>query len=103
VNNRETWYGKGLQYMEAFLKMDIFFFVTTIVVIVLALFTAFVLWRLERVLKNIEHISGQVALESDSIRGDLSKMRGDIRRGKGKLKSLFSFFSTTAKRASKNT
>ena len=87
--------------MDEFLKMDIFFFVTTVAVIVLAFFTAFVLWRFERVLKNIEHISEQVALESDAVRADLAEMRSDIKRGKGRLKSLFTFLGTFGKRASK--
>jgi hypothetical protein len=34
--------------------MDIFFFVTTIVVIVLGIFSVYVLWRFQRILKNIE-------------------------------------------------
>ncbi|MCX6786742.1 MAG: hypothetical protein NTU85_02930 [Candidatus Kaiserbacteria bacterium] len=78
--------------MNEFLKMDIFFFVTTVVVIVLGIFSVFVLVRLERVLKNIEHISEQVSLESDTIREDLAEMRKDIKRGKGHIRSLFSFF-----------
>lgn len=89
--------------MNDFLKMDIFFFVTTVAVVPFAILGAIVLWRVSRVLKNIEHISEQVALESDNIRFDLAEVRGDIRRGKGKLKSLFSLFSKTAKRASKDT
>ena len=88
--------------MDEFLKMDIFFVVATAAVVVLAFFTAFVLWRLERVLKNIEHISEQVALESDTIREDLAGMRDDVRRGKGRLKSLFVFLKKTSKRASKD-
>ena len=88
--------------MDEFLKMDIFFVVATAAVVVLAFFTAFVLWRLERVLKNIEHISEQVALESDTIREDLAGMRDDVRRGKGRLKSLFGFLKKTSKRASKD-
>ena len=77
--------------MTEFLKMDIFFFVTTIVVIVLGVFTAYLMWRLERILKNIEHISEQAAKESDTIREDLAEMRSDIKRGKGKLRSMFGF------------
>jgi len=88
--------------MNEFLKMDIFFFVTTAAVVLFAVLGAIVWWRVSRVLKNIEHISEQVALESDNIRLDLAEVRGDIRRGKGRLKSLFSFFSKTAKRASKD-
>jgi hypothetical protein len=87
--------------MDEFLKMDIFFFVTTVAVIVLAFFTAYVLWRLQRVLKNIEHISEQVALESDIVRQDIAEMRSDIRHGKGRLKSLFGFLGKLGKRTTK--
>jgi hypothetical protein len=89
--------------MDEFLKMNIFFFITTIAVVLFTFFGALVLWRLSRILKNIEHIFEQVSLESDTIRADLSDMRSDIRRGKGRLKSLFGFLRTTTKRASKKT
>ncbi len=88
--------------MDGFLKMDIFFFVTTVAVIVLAFFAAFVLWRLQRVLKQVEHISEQIALESDEVRQDLAEMRSDIRRGKGRLKSFFSFFTKAARHSKKS-
>jgi len=88
--------------MDEFLKMDIFFFVTTIAVTILAVFIAFVLWRLQRVLKNAEHISEQVAAETDAVRQDLAEMRGDVRRGKGRLESLFGFLKKSTKRASKH-
>ena len=88
--------------MDEFLKMDVFFFVTTVAVIVLAFFSAFVLWRLQRVLKNIEHISEQASIESDLIRQDLSDMRGDIRRGKGRVRSLFGFLKKSSRRVSKD-
>ena len=89
--------------MNEFLKMDIFFLVATLAVVLLAFFGAVVLWRLSRVLQNIEHISEQVALESDAVRHDLAGVRSDIRRGKGRLKSIFGFFDKTKKRASKHT
>jgi hypothetical protein len=87
--------------MDEFLKMDIFFVVATISVVALSFFAAFVLWRLERVLKNVEHISGQIALESDSFRKDLADMRDEIRRGKGRLKSLFAFLGSFVKKPAK--
>ncbi len=96
-----VWYEVYYPYMSEFLKMDIFFFVTTVAVVVLAFFAAFVLWRLQRVLKNIEYISQQVASESDIVRQDLAEMRDDIRRGKGQLKSLFGFLKKTTQRGSK--
>jgi len=87
--------------MNEFLKMDIFFFVTTVVVIVIGIFSAYILWRIGRVLKYVEHISEQASLESDVIRQDLAQLRGDFREGKGKIKSLFSFFSKIGKRPPK--
>jgi hypothetical protein len=87
--------------MDEFLKMDIFFVIASIGVIVLVLFTAFVLWRLERVLRNVEHISKQVAEESDEIRRDIALMRREVGRGKSRLKAAFSFLAKLTKRKSK--
>jgi len=89
--------------MNEFLKMDIFFFITAVAVVLLTLLVAFVLWQVSCILKNVEHISEQAALESNNIRADLANMRGDIRRGEGRLKSLFGFFSKIVKRVSKST
>ncbi len=87
--------------MNEFLQMNIFFFVTTIAVIVVAILTAFILWRFERILKNVEHISEQVAAETDNVRHDLAEMRDEIRQGKNRFRSLFGFFKKSAERASK--
>lgn len=89
--------------MSEFLKMDIFFFVTTLAVVLCAGLLSFVLWRIARVLRHVEHISEQVSLESDIFRADLAEVRSDIRRGKGRLKSLIDFFGTKTRRASKHT
>lgn len=88
--------------MDQFLKMDVFFFITSVAVGLLAVFGTLVSLKVLRILKNIEHISEQAAIESDNIRLDLAEVRSDIRHGKGRLKSLLSFFGKTAKRASKN-
>lgn len=88
--------------MNEFLKMDIFFFMTTVAIVLCTFFGFFLFLRLSRILKNIEHISEQVALESDSIRDDLDIMRGDLKRGKGRLKSFLDFFGTRVRGASKH-
>jgi len=77
--------------MEGFLKMDVFFFVTTLVVVLLGILVAMVLYRLWRILKNVEHISHEVAQESGLIREDLAELRSDIKSGKGKVMSTLSF------------
>lgn len=88
--------------MNEFLQMNVFFFITSVAVIFLTVCAGVVVWRFSRILKNIEHISEQISLESDTIRGDLADMRNDIRKGKGRLKSLFNFFGTRVRRASPN-
>ncbi|HVX90581.1 MAG TPA: hypothetical protein VHC20_03005 [Candidatus Paceibacterota bacterium] len=88
--------------MDEFLKMDVFFFVSTIAVVVVGGLAAYAFWRLERVLRHVEHISAQVAAESDTIRHDLADMREDVRRGKGRLLSLLGFLSKTGKHERKS-
>ena len=89
--------------MNEFLKMDIFFFVTTVVVIAAGILSAHSLWRVGRVMKYLEHISEKASEESDDIREDLKEMHKDIRQGEGKLKSWFGFFRKSARRVSKDT
>jgi hypothetical protein len=87
--------------MNEFFKMDVFFVVTTAVVVVLGVLVAYILWRLERVLRHIEHISEQVAKESELLRQDFAGVRNDIRNGKNRFKSLFSLIGKFTKRTSK--
>jgi len=88
--------------MTEFIKMDIFFFVTTLAVVFLTGIVVFILWRVARILRYVEHISKQIALESDAIRHDLAGVHSDIQKGKGRLQSVFNFFGTRMKRASHN-
>jgi hypothetical protein len=79
--------------MDEFLKMDIFFVVTTLVIIVLGALAAYVLWRIERILKQVEHITEQAAIESDLIRQDMSELRRDIRKGGSRFAAFAKFLS----------
>lgn len=78
--------------MNEFLKMDIFFFVTTITVSLLGALLIFILWRIARILEHIEYFFEQISLESDNVRADFAYVRANVRKGKGILQSLFSFF-----------
>lgn len=83
--------------MNEFLKMDIFFFITSVAVIAFTLCALYVLMQFSRILKHVEHIVEQVADESDVVRADLALLRADIKRGKGIVKSLFSLFGKRVK------
>ncbi len=84
--------------MDDFLKMDIFFFVATVAVVVVSACAALVLWRLQRILRHIEHISGQISAESEAIRLDIADMRTDV-RSKGLIRSLSHFLIKAKKRS----
>jgi len=84
--------------MDEFLKMDIFFSVSTLAVVVLTVLVAYALLRLNRILRNIEHISEQAALESENLREDLAELRADFKEGKGRIESALGFFGRVNKR-----
>ena len=67
--------------MDSFLKMDVFFVVTTIVVIILGVLVALILWLLFRIMGHVEHLSEQVDEEAEFIRTDIADMRREVRSG----------------------
>lgn len=84
--------------MDSFLQMDIFFFITSAVALVLGALAAYILWQIARILRHVEHISEQASRESDLIRADMAEVRRDINEGKGKVKSLFGLLTRSVKR-----
>jgi hypothetical protein len=85
--------------MDEFLKMDIFFFVTTVMVVVLGVLAAYVFWRVTKILKYLEHIAEQAALETDNLREDIAEFRSDIRQGGNRIMSALSFFDRVGKKS----
>lgn len=82
-----------------FLHMQVFFAVTTVVTAVIGALFALGLWRVNRILKELEHIAKVAAIESDFIRQDIEDLRKDLKEGKGRLKSLAAFIKRfTARR-----
>ncbi len=64
--------------MTEFLKMDIFFFVTTIAVAVVSIVLVVVLIRVLRILKNVEDISVMVEEEGQKLREDIGHVRAKV-------------------------
>ncbi|MBM3261084.1 hypothetical protein FJY93_01560 [Candidatus Kaiserbacteria bacterium] len=81
--------------MSDFLQMDIFFFVTTVVVILVGLLIAFILLRIYQILTHVEEISKDFSEESHLVRGDIADLRHHVREQGFKLKFLRSFFQST--------
>lgn len=67
--------------MEAFVKMDIFFFVTTAVVIILGLLTSICMYYLMHVLRDIRDITATVKREAEGVVEDIHEVRKDIKDG----------------------
>jgi uncharacterized protein YoxC len=79
--------------MNTLIHADIFFFVTTIAVVIVALAVAVVLFYSIKILKNVREISEAIKDETNLIREDIQAARENVRREGFKLKHLASFFS----------
>lgn len=89
--------------MDEFLKMDIFFVVTTVMVLIGGILLAIALFYVVRILRNIDHISENVSEESDHIKADIGVLRENVRKEGVKLKHFADFFGKMAGRRGKRT
>ena len=65
--------------MDPFLKMDVFFVVTTLAVLVLTVLVCLVLYRLWQFIGTLNQIAGQVADETKVIREDIADLRRTVK------------------------
>lgn len=77
--------------MTDFAKMDVFFVVTTVAVIAVAVLLCVALYRILNILRNVEHVSKIVSDEGDLMRSDIAEMRMAIKREGFKLTHLARF------------
>jgi hypothetical protein len=64
---------------ESLIHADIFFFVTTIALVVLSIGFAICLYYGIKILKNVKEMSDKIHAESDEILSDVKKLRGALR------------------------
>ena len=74
--------------METLIKADIFFFIASAAIIVIAGLLITVLVYFIRIIKDVKHISKEVADETDAITKDISHLRTSIRAKGGVLASF---------------
>ena len=84
--------------MSQFLEMDIFFIVTTIVVIGIGVLFVVILLRIWRILGHVEKISKDVSEESALLREDIGDLRTKIYREGFKIFTLGTFLNKAFKR-----
>ncbi len=84
--------------MSDFLKMDIFFAVTTVAVIVVSFVLTLVLIRVRGVLRQIDDVTALVREEGEQLREDIANVREQVQEGGLRIGHLFGFLTGMKKR-----
>lgn len=79
--------------MEDIMKADVFFFVTTIIVVILGILSAVAIIFLVKILSRFNSLSKNVEEELQHILSDISSFRGNVANIIEKAGSFFSFLS----------
>lgn len=79
--------------MNTLIKSDIFFFITSIAVVVIAVLLTILIIYLIKVSKDIKYISQKAKTEADNIIQDVSTLRTNIKEQGSKVKDLAGIFS----------
>ncbi len=90
--------------MDSFLKMDIFFGVTTVAVVVVSILLVLVLIRLLRILKTVDEVSEIVQGEAEEIRDDIRAVRTKVKEETlraGQMLGLLTGFAKPKRRKKK--
>lgn len=87
--------------MDVIAKSDVFFFITSIAVIVLSAVVAVALVYAIRILRNVSHVSKIVSEESDLIAKDVSRLREEAENNGVKVGRLMRMFKKYFKKYKK--
>ena len=86
--------------MNTFIHADIFFFVTTIAVVVVAIALTVALVYLAKVLSDLKSITEQIREEAMLFREDIKDVRNEVRREGFRIERLLNIFRIITKRKS---
>lgn len=78
--------------MNSVLQSDIFFFITTICIVLVSAFLIIVLYKTSKILANIEEVSNKVKESAVGIHDDVSEFRMNLKNGEFGFKDILSFF-----------
>jgi uncharacterized protein YoxC len=84
--------------MNDFLKQDIFFFITTVAVLVIAFLLGVLLIYVIRIVRTTSYILDKIKAETDIITGELSELRQNIRKEGVRLKHFAKFINAVRKK-----
>ncbi|MBY0110557.1 hypothetical protein K2Y00_00920 [Patescibacteria group bacterium] len=77
--------------MDDFLKMDVFFIVTTLAVVLVTGLIAYAVYRFIKVLEVLERIAQSAEVEAHKLQEDLEHFRTKIRKKGITLRSVVKF------------
>ncbi len=90
---------------ESLIHADIFFFISTIALVLISIGIVIALFYVIRILRNVREVSEKIKTESGEIVSDLRKLRANLRDEGVKWKHVVdlvrTFFMRKAKRAKK--
>lgn len=78
--------------MNEILKANVFFFVTTVAIIVLSILIAVALVYVIHVVRNVSKISDKVREKSEDLAGDVDKLRAQVKEHGKSAGSILRFF-----------
>jgi hypothetical protein len=84
--------------MDTLIHADIFFFVTTIVVVIVGIALTVALVYLVKVLSDVKAITKQVKEETILLREDIGELRGDIKKEGFRAERFFMFIKNLFKK-----
>ena len=83
--------------MNDILKSDVFFFVTTVAVIVITVLVGVLIAYVIRIMSKVSYIADKAKQQTDLLSEDLGELRANMKQG-FKLRHLGKFFWNIAKR-----
>lgn len=86
-----------MHYMDDFLKMDLFFAITTFAVILLTGLISVALYRLLRLFETLDRIAKTAETEAELIREDIQALRVKAGREGLKLRHIVKFLGGISK------
>jgi hypothetical protein len=84
--------------MDSFLKMDIFFGVTTLAVVVLTIVLVVVAVRALALLKKVDDLLEMARESGEQIQEDIEEVRATIRRGGSRIGHFFGLLGAAPKK-----
>ena len=88
--------------MNSLIKSDVFFFITSIAVVVLTILLCVLIFYLIKVSKDIKYISQKAKSEADNVVKDIQNLRDGVKQQGQNLKNLLNFFGRNKNSTKKN-